>query len=367
MQNNMGTNTKKSSVMISVIVPVYNIENYLRKSIDSILNQTFVDFELFLVDDGSSDSTGDICDEYETKDNRIKVIHQKNSGAFAARNVAIDMAIGKYVCFFDGDDYVDENMLYDLYNLAEEYSANLVVSGFYIETYYDDINFVTLNYIPRAEHNIEFYKNKNDFRKNAYMNFDINMFYPPWNKMYSLKYLKDNNIKFPNTYRDDFPFVVDVIKDIDRVVFTKKQYYHFIRKRADSETQKYVEKLYDKREEEHKNMISLYRYWNLIDDKNSREMIARRYIDRVIECTTNLYNKQCTYTKIEKKQIIKKYLDNENLAISLKFAKPKKLYSKIMYIPIRLRSVNLTMLMSRFINFVKSRNIKLFSILKKNR
>ena len=271
------------------------------------------------------------------------------------------------MCFFDGDDYIDKNTLSDLYNLAVEYKANLVVSGFYIETYYDNDNFVTLDYIPRGGYDIEFYEDKSSFRKNAYMNFDVNMFYPPWNKIYNLKYLKNNNIRFPNTYRDDFPFVVDVIKDIDRVVFTKKQYYHFIRKRADSETQKYVEKLYDKREEEHKNMISLYKYWGLLDHENSREMIARRYIDRVIECATNLYNAECKYSNAKKMQIIKKYLDNDNISTSLKFAKPKKLYSKIMYIPIRMRSVFLTMLMSKFINFVKSKNIKLFSILKTNR
>ena len=114
-------------------------------------------------------------------------------------------------------------------------------------------------------------------------------------------------------------------------------------------------------------MLDLYKYWNLEDDLNAKEMISRRYIDRVIECSTNLYNTKCQLTNEEKKETVKNYLSNPYLTDALKYAKPKKLYSKIMYAPIILKSVFFTMLMSKFINFVKSKNIKLFSILKTNR
>ena len=215
MQNN--------SVKISVIVPVYNVEKYLPKAIESILNQSFKDFELFLVDDGSKDNSGKICDKYSLVDNRIKVIHQNNSGAYSARNNALNVAIGEYVCFFDSDDYIDINMLSDLYSLAKQYDSNLIVSGFYIDTYYNSKDFIVLNYIPNTSNNseVENIQNIDDFRKTAYLNFDRNMFYPPWNKLYKLSYIKDNNIKFPITYRDDFPFVLNVIKDIDRVTYTR--------------------------------------------------------------------------------------------------------------------------------------------------
>ena len=101
---------EKGKIMpeISVIVPVYNVEEYLRPCIDSILEQTFTDFELILVDDGSPDRCGEICDEYEQIDKRIRVIHQENGGLSAARNAGLDVMSGEYVTFIDSDDLVDK-------------------------------------------------------------------------------------------------------------------------------------------------------------------------------------------------------------------------------------------------------------------
>lgn len=101
---------------ISIIVPVYNVEPYLRQCIDSILAQTFTDFEVILVDDGSPDNCGAICDEYAAKDSRVVVIHQKNCGVSAARNAGLDIARGKYAMFCDSDDYVDSQWCQLLYN-----------------------------------------------------------------------------------------------------------------------------------------------------------------------------------------------------------------------------------------------------------
>lgn len=361
MQNN--------NVKISVIMPVYNVSEYLPKAIESVLNQSFTSFELFLIDDGSTDNSGKICDEYAIKDNRIKVIHQENSGAHNARNNALKIATGEYVCFFDSDDYIDVNMLNDLYCLALNNNSNLVISGFYIHTYYNLNDYITLDYVPNTTNDLEVesFNDKKSFRENAYLNFDKNMFYSPWNKLYKLSYIKENSITFPITYRDDFPFVLSVIKDIDRVTFTKKQYYHFIRKRSDSETQKYFPNLFEKREEEHNEMLSIYKHWGLDSDYNSMEMIARRYIDRIIECIVNLFNSECKLSKAEKKNTISNYINSNNFNESIKIAKPKKTYLKIMYLVVKSKSVDLCYIMAKYINFIKKRNVKLFSILKTNR
>lgn len=100
---------------ISIIVPVYKVEQFLPRCIDSILNQTFTDFELILVDDGSPDNCGRICDEYAKKDSRIRVIHKENGGVSSARNIGINEAKGKYIMFCDSDDYVDNNWCETLY------------------------------------------------------------------------------------------------------------------------------------------------------------------------------------------------------------------------------------------------------------
>ena len=115
---------------ISVIVPVYQVEAYLPQCIDSILAQTFTDFELILVDDGSQDRSGAICDEYAGKDNRICVVHTQNRGAAAARNTGLQRASGNYIAFVDGDDRLAENMLGRMYAEILDPSCDLVVCNF---------------------------------------------------------------------------------------------------------------------------------------------------------------------------------------------------------------------------------------------
>lgn len=111
--------------LISVIVPVYNIEKYLRRSINSIINQTYSNLEIILVDDGSTDESGKICDEYANIDSRIKVIHKKNGGQASAINLGLDIAKGAYIGFSDPDDYINKNFYKNLYILAEKYDTDI--------------------------------------------------------------------------------------------------------------------------------------------------------------------------------------------------------------------------------------------------
>lgn len=114
---------------LSIIVPVYKVEKYLPKCIDSILAQSFRDFELILIDDGSPDRCGTICDEYAARDNRIVVIHQKNAGVSAARNAGLEIAKGTYIGFVDSDDWIELEMYQLLVSTAEETQADLVICG----------------------------------------------------------------------------------------------------------------------------------------------------------------------------------------------------------------------------------------------
>jgi glycosyltransferase involved in cell wall biosynthesis len=122
-----------NTVEISVIVPIYRIEKYLPKCVNSLLNQSFFNFELILVDDGSPDNCPEICDDYAKKDTRIKVIHKVNGGLVSARKEGLKSAKGKYVTFVDGDDWVDEFYLDIMYKLADANNADLVVTGHFRE------------------------------------------------------------------------------------------------------------------------------------------------------------------------------------------------------------------------------------------
>ena len=123
---------EKKGPKVSVIVPVYKAEKYLRKCVDSILAQTFRDFEVILVDDGSPDKSGAICDEYARKDPRVRVFHKENGGVSSARQCGLDNARGEYTIHADPDDWVEPNMLEELYAKAKAEDADMVICDFYV-------------------------------------------------------------------------------------------------------------------------------------------------------------------------------------------------------------------------------------------
>ena len=351
-----------SEIKVSIIMPVYGVEDYVGKAIESIQAQTLTDWEFFCVDDGTRDRSGEICDEYAAKDPRIIVIHKENGGAPSARNVAIDKAKGKYMYFMDSDDWTEPTMLEDMYNIAEKNHSQLVVAGYYIDTYYSD----TEKFVQKQFCDDAVFATQQEFRNNAHKLFDKNLLYTPWNKLYLSSYILENKLYFPQTFWDDFPFNLSVVRDVERVAVTSKKYYHFIRKRAESETAKYRADMFDKREEEHSWMLDLYEHWNL-DTSETREFLARRYIERVIGCVENITNRNCTLSPKEKKAEIKKMISAERARQAVKTAKPNSKYMKLMLLPIKWNNTTLTYWEGKLISYVKSGNTKLFAKLKAGR
>lgn len=348
--------------LISIIMPVYGVEEYVGKAIESVQNQTVGDWEFLIVDDGTKDRSGEICDEYAAKDARLKVFHNENGGAPVARNYAMDRAVGKYYYFMDSDDWIEPTMFEDLLKLAEDNDAQLVVSGFYIDTYYNDEEYFTED----KKYKDVVYPSQQAFREDAHNLFERNQLYTPWNKLYLRSYIEERNIRFQKTFWDDFPFVLDVIRDIERVVVTEKQYYHFIRKRQESETTKYREGVYEKREEEHGWMVDLYEHWG-VDHEASKEMIALRYLERLIGCIENVTCDDCKLPVDEKKAQIKKMIETPQVKESLQYAKPKSRYLRWMLHPLKTGNYNLAYMEGRLITFVKKRNVKTFAKLKARR
>ncbi len=351
-----------SKAVISIIMPVYGVEEYVGKAIESMQKQTFQDWELWAVDDGSPDRSGAICDEYAAADPRIRVIHKENGGAPSARNVAIDQAEGKYFYFMDADDWAEPTMLQDMLDLAEANQAQMVVTGYYIDSYYsENEKFVQIQKVDDI-----IYKSQQEFREDAYRLFDKNLLYTPWNKLFLAEYIRERKLYFPDTFWDDFPFCLSVIRDIERVVVSQKPYYHFMRKRAESETTKYRKEMYDKREEEHGWMEDLYAYWG-IETPAVLEFLARRYVERLIGCIENVTNNSCTLSYKEKRAHIRQIICSERAQRCLKIAKPRSVYMKIMLLPLKWKNVSLCMLEGVFISRVKKANVKRFVKLKANR
>ena len=205
--------------MISVIVPVYNTASYLRQCIDSLLNQTYKDIEVVLVNDGSTDDSGSICDEYAKKDARIIVIHQNNQGVSSARNVALKVIHGNWIAFIDSDDWVESIMFERMLGLAEKTRADIVACDLYDEK---EKRTTYRNYWNVPDEKTELIFEGND-------RLLYGLAYSPvlWNKLIRVDLLQ--NLQFSTTcrYGEDTLFLSDAIIRAKRIVCLGQPLYHY--------------------------------------------------------------------------------------------------------------------------------------------
>ena len=206
--------------LISIVVPVYNVENYLKKCISSILEQTYKKFELILVDDGSTDDSGKICDEIKKMDNRIEVIHKKNGGLSDARNAGIDIARGKYITFIDSDDYIEIDYIEYLYNLIKMNNAMISVCAYYVITENGYKINSAKGYGSEVLNKIDAYKrmlNEEGFSVSA------------WAKMY-LKSLFDD-IRYPfGRLNEDNGTTYKLIDQVEKIAFGADPKYYYLKR-----------------------------------------------------------------------------------------------------------------------------------------
>ena len=204
---------------VSIIVPVYQVENYIRQCIDSILVQTFTDFELILVDDGSKDKSGQICDEYAVLDQRVKVIHKENGGLSDARNCGMDQAVGNYFMFVDSDDYIAPTMLEYLYKALMNKEADIAVCNFLHFFEEDRKRDFSTNIQSEVLSGAEiFYSRKNE---RVYGIWTV-----AWNKLYKRETLGNVRFRFGKYHEDEF-WANDIYQmDIKVVTIPECLYYY---------------------------------------------------------------------------------------------------------------------------------------------
>ena len=177
--------------MISVVVPIYNVEKFLGQCIESIINQTYNDIEIILVDDGSTDNSGKICDEYKSIDNRIRVIHKVNGGLSSARNVGMRIAQGEYICFIDSDDYIDSQMLEIMKKQIK--NADIVICG-KEDIWGNDAHNITSSDL---ESNYDIISMSGEVAFEHFLLEDKEGYVVAWNKLYRTHIFIQYNIKFP--------------------------------------------------------------------------------------------------------------------------------------------------------------------------
>lgn len=202
--------------LISVIIPVYNVEKYLQEAVYSVLNQTLKDIEIILINDGSTDSSGKICDEFRNKDSRIKVINQKNGGLSAARNAGLEIATGKYVTFLDSDDWLDKETYEKMMDLIVQENADMATFGFIRE--YKNHSEYTL--VPKCRLVM---KDGEAFRYVAYNDYFCIIV---CNKIIRRELFR--SIRFPiGKTSEDYRVTFELLDKCSKVVYDSYPYYHY--------------------------------------------------------------------------------------------------------------------------------------------
>ncbi len=218
--------------LVSIIVPIYNVDKYLERCLESIIMQTYKNVEIILVNDGSTDKSDSICKEFLRKDNRIKYIKQKNQGLSCARNRGIKESNGDYYIFIDSDDYVNINFVEELYNTLIKTGSDVAVCKY--RKVYDG----ECNILKKAKGAVKVYEGDKKFY-NLYNN-NSTITTVAWNKIYKKEIFSE--IKYPcNKIHEDEFVVYDILKISKKVAYNTCQYYYYLQ-RKDGITGKYDKK-----------------------------------------------------------------------------------------------------------------------------
>ena len=281
--------------LISIIVCAYNVESYIKECLESIINQTYKQLEIIIIDDGSTDNTSKICDEYQKKDKRIKVIHQSNKGLAVSKNIGLDNTHGNYISFIDPDDYVKKNFIEILYKTLKTKKVKMVMCNYKNKS--DNILSKGINIFQEGYHTIDImqkvYKNKN--REGIYIS---------WNKLCHKSIYE--NIRFMDVrYGEDTSVIYEILYNAKKIYYIDKELYIYrIRKESLTDKTSHINKL-----------ISL----NKTTDHNKEICLkigyTKMYIELVVE---KLYNLLILY-KIDsknqnkyKKEYLKEYKEIKN-------------------------------------------------------
>lgn len=301
--------------LLSVIVPVYNVEKYLKRCLESILVQSWNDYEIILVDDGSTDSSAQICDLYAEKYKMIRVIHKENKGLSDTRNRGIEKASGEYVYFPDSDDWLEPNTFSELSDVIEELTYDIISFNREFVTSEEDKLISAKSRIQKLSGKQALLEMLNQGDVTGFAN----------DKIYRKKLFLDNDIEFPvGKYYEDLGTNYKLFLKATKVYVTNQKYYHYLITNPDSITQSWNEqKLQD--------MFGFYReiyYSPLIREKFEEleiEILQAYYINGLIHILSSLYksNISAQYSDIEKD--IKQEIVKNSLGVTKLLNQPNKI------------------------------------------
>lgn len=299
---------------ITVVIPIYNCEQYIECLLKQLMEQSYKDFEVIMINDGSTDNSGEVCRKYQSQDNRFKYYEYSNMGVSSTRNKGVSIANGEYIIFFDADDKIDNDILYNLSVIANNTNADMIVFGYYMELLKDEI--VKQRTIFKCNENALIHIEDSLI---MYTLWEKSLMYNVWNRMIKTEIIKNNTLLFDTklSMGEDLDFILDVLKYCKTLYVTDKVMYHYVRERQNSATSnKYIKNWFQIRTEEkirlNKKFAELgycsVQYKNFLD---------KRYIERVIGCIENEFKSNNIGIR-DRYYIIKRMINNKETQKSLK-------------------------------------------------
>lgn len=341
------------SPFFTIVMPAYGVEKYLEEAVESIKKQTFDDWELIIVEDGSPDRTGEIAERLVVTDDRIRVIHhEKNKGLSEARNTGITAGCGMYIWFMDPDDMVDDDLLEKVHGAVETNPAKLVVFGHLEEYYNEDGSFAYAHEIRPEKKCIT----KPEEIHNYIIRLEQETIYGyAWNKMYDLSYIKEKKLRY-ETVRliEDIVFNIQYCNDIDSMNLLDITPYHYAKRMSGSLTTKFVPDYFPLHRRRIKMLLEQQRYWGTDSPKNCAVLggLYGRYILSALERNCS---KQSGMNARERRQFCNQVFQDPLFQRLLPGAEAKN--SRSLKLAIRClnsRSVSLCTALGRIIHIVRT-------------
>lgn len=321
---------------VSVIIPVYNADKYIEKCVNSVVNQSYTNIEIILVNDGSQDNSLDLCKRLCYDHQNVICINQINSGPSSARNAGIEAATGEYLQFVDADDYIDSDMTQQLIDRIQDDNTDLVICGYRNIYLDDDIQ------VKKINNNIGIFgvltqKELAKFFYELYSNLFVNS---PCNKLYKSKLLHKNRIRYNESFSlgEDLLFNLDYLKCCSSISIESSCYYNYIHRNNETLTNKYFVDRYEIQSLLFNSIRNFLKYNNEYN-KNNMKYIEHLYVKIVLSTISELYSVQCDLNPQEVYLKLTKIVNCEQLINALPFYKSTNLKNKILFLLVKYKQI----------------------------
>lgn len=345
--------------LISIIMPVYNAEKYVRSAIQSVIEQTFQNWELIIIDDKSSDNSGEICDKWGRNDKRVRVIHlSKNGGAGNARNTGIREAQGKYITFLDSDDSINRELYETVLRKSKGYDIDLFVWGV-TEQYYDRKGRIIREnklFLPT-----KLYLDENEVHDKVIELEDKTLFGYQWNHLYKSEIVKKNSIYFePVVLYEDYFFNLAYISCISSMCIVDNVGYYYAKRMNQSITNQYVQDYFPLSQRRVNEMLKMHERWGKLSMKVT-ESCGNRYLRYICSAIMRNNDKRSEMSRKEKKEWIKRLYKEPLYMEVAKNCKPNGMLLVLLQKLVNIKCTMGCLLLGKMLYIIKYRFPQFFS------